>query len=452
MKKKIFSILAVLALVLSLVSVAGCGDKTPAGGQGTASGSSSQDEEEFFLDMPSELKGTTVKFATWIDHQNTDTLTCITGFEQTTGMKYEMVSVPQGDYISKLISLIAADQAPDVVVENGDFPRTLELLMPLTKEETGMDVTDPFWDQNLVKLFTIGKYCYLVNGANSSWNMAGACTYFNKTILEENGLKTPKDLVDENNWNLDSFYKLMGQIKTSCGFTRSGTVIDVTNFLATYGAQEVVFNAETDQFSNGTGSPQMLTGLQWLAKAASEGLAEMMLEGSHPNIENGTGAIQTAGAYGLRNKPGWFYAMDLDDLGYTYLPKINADDEDYPFTYSTRAYGICRGSRNPKGAAYFLRYFLNEDHYDVDKIFKTEEARTLYNELRAKGNPNVANFQRGVRMTANPDSGGLTSGLLGSVVWGSASQLSVNLAAASNNVDAGVKKANELIQGVIANQ
>ena len=59
-------------MVLSLMAVAGCGEKKPSQ-SGTGSGVMSNTEEEFFLDMPSELEGTTVKFATWIDHTKTDT-------------------------------------------------------------------------------------------------------------------------------------------------------------------------------------------------------------------------------------------------------------------------------------------------------------------------------------------------------------------------------------------
>ena len=126
--RRLLSILAAIIMVLSLMAVAGCGDKPVTGANG-GNAVMNNKEEEFFLDMPSELEGTTVKFATWIDHSQTDTADVLAGFEQTTGMKYEWVNVPQGEYITKLIGLIAADQAPDVIVENGDFPNSLELLI-----------------------------------------------------------------------------------------------------------------------------------------------------------------------------------------------------------------------------------------------------------------------------------------------------------------------------------
>ncbi|MBR3805766.1 MAG: hypothetical protein IKJ13_02875, partial [Clostridia bacterium] len=175
MLKRIISLLLCVAMLLSVCALAGCGGgnegNKPSGGPSTDL-SDNEKEEEFFLDMPSELRGTTVQFATWIGHDKTDTAICLAGFEETTGMKLELVQVNQSDYVVKMTSLIAADQSPDVVVENGDFPKTLNLLMPLEKETTGLDVTDPFWDQDVVKKYTIGKYPYLVNGKRSSWNIA----------------------------------------------------------------------------------------------------------------------------------------------------------------------------------------------------------------------------------------------------------------------------------------
>lgn len=160
MLKKILSLLLTVAVVLSLVAMAGCGKENGANNSGAASTASGVDalaEEEYFLDVPSELKGTKVQFATWIAHDTTDTGEVLAKFEQVTGIKPEIVLVNQEDYTVKLAALINAGQSPDVLVENGDFPSSIALLTPLTKEETGLDVTDPFWDQKVVDFYTVGN-------------------------------------------------------------------------------------------------------------------------------------------------------------------------------------------------------------------------------------------------------------------------------------------------------
>lgn len=449
MLKRIISLLLCVAMLLSVCALAGCkGGKTPGGtNSGTIEGD--EKEEEFFLDMPSELRGTTVQFATWIDHKATDTALCLAGFEETTGMTAELVQVNQADYVVKMTSLIAADQSPDVVVENGDFPKTLNLLMPLEKETTGLDVTDPFWDQDIVKTFTVGKYAYLVNGEKSSWNMVGGMTYFNKTILEENGITTPNELVEQNNWNVDSMWTLMEQIKAACGFTRTGTSIVFDIWLSMYGGNQMQWDPETDAFKTTIKDENTRKAIDYLMKGQDAGLLKA-IDNHDDDIARGNIALQICGAYGLRKHPGWFYSMDIDDLGFEVLPKINASDADYPYTCSTRAYGICLGSKNPKGAAYFLRYFLNEKNYDIDQIFKNEEAKNMYYKLRDNTNLSNPNFTMGIGRVTDPKYTSLT--MVTDLLAGTAAQVSVNLDKAYNKCEGSVAAANKLVAEIIDEQ
>lgn len=451
MLKRILTILLAVAMVLSMVAMAGCKDnggsegKKPTGGEQ----SSSQAEEEYFLDMPSELRGTTVKFATWIDHAKTDTSICLSGFEETTGMKYEMVQVNQSDYVVKMTALISADQSPDVVVENGDFPKTLNLLQPLSLETNGLDPTDPFWDQRTSELFHVGKNYYLVNGANSSWLMTGAMTYFHKTLLEENGIKTPADYVAENNWNTDTLWTLMTQVKSACGLSGPGATIVFDVWLSTYGGGQYRYNQETDKFENAIQSNESKKAIDYLMRGKDAGLLKI-ISNHDDGITKATHAVQICGAYGLRKSPGWFYTMDVDDLGFAVLPKLNADDADYPYTSSERAYGLCKGAKNAKGGAYFLRYFLNQEHYDMDQMFKNEEAKEMYLQLREKGDISKVGWSIGVGRVIDVSYSELN--LVQDLIDGTSAQVSVNLASVSSKLDAASNAANKLIEDVIAAQ
>lgn len=448
MTKRIITLLLAVAMLLSMCALAGCNG----GGKGNGGGNtgvSSAAEEEFFLDMPSELRGTTVQYATWIDHTKTDTAICLAGFEETTGMKAEITMVPEKEYISKVTSLIASDQAPDVIIENGEFPRTLNLLMPLEVETTSLDVTDPFWNQNTVKRYTIGKYSYLVNGANSSWDMVGAITYFNRTILEENGLTTPNELVEQDNWNVDSMWALMKQIKSSCGFSRPGTSIAFDPWVNMYGGNQISWDVETDTFKTTLKSEETKKAIDYLMRAKDEGLATI-IDNHDEDITFGNIALQICGAYGLRKSPGWFYSMDINDLGFEVLPKLNKDDADYPYTSSTRSYGICKGSDNPKGAAYFLRYFLNEKHYDINQIFKNEEAKTLYYKLRENAELNKISMTKGVGRVNDP--GFIPVDMVSDLIDGTSAQVTVNLEKSYNKCESYVAAANKLVSEFIAAQ
>ena len=449
MTKRIITILLALAMVLSMFALAGCGKDGDGGIKPSGNSSNATNEEDFFLDMPSELRGTTVEFATWIDHTKTDTAICLAGFEETTGIKAELVQVNQSDYVVKMTSLIASDQSPDVVVENGDFPKTLNLLQPLDKEVNCVDVTDPFWNQNTVKRFTVGDCSYLVNGVKSSWDMVGGMTYFNKTILEENGITTPNELKEQDNWNLDSMWTLMEQIKGACGFSRPGTSIVVDIWLNMHGGGLMAWDVETDTFKTTIKDENTKKAIDYLMKAQDAGLAKA-IDNHDDDIAKGNIALQICGAYGLRKSPGWFYTMDVDDLGFEVLPKINKDDADYPYTSSTRAYGVCKGAGNPKGAGYFLRYFLNEEHYDINQIFKNEEAKNMYYHLREKAELNKISMTMGIGRVTDPTYTSLT--MVNELLKGTSAQVAVNLEKSYNKCESAVAAANKLVSDVIAEQ
>ncbi len=442
--RKLASFLMAIIMVLSVMAMAGCGDKKPAGGD---NGDSAASEEDFFADMPSELRGTKVQFATWIDHNATDTANTLRGFERETGMKIEIVAVSQSSYIPKLNSLIAADEAPDVIVDNGEFPNTLRLLAPLSWEENAIDPKDPFWDQGITELFTIGNNSYLVNAKNSTFNMVGYYLLYNKTALEENGIKTPMQLKEEDNWNLDSFVTILRQMKQRYMQNEVAAWVNVHAIMDMMGAAEISMNKETGLLENGLKSPEALAALQWCIKYKDEGLIDLYMEAGSGNMS--TGGMSLGGAYSLRNKPGWFYDDNWDDYEAIVCPKVNATDADYPKTNSQRGYGICKGSKNPKGAGYFLRYFLNGDNYDLDEVYKNEMCKNMFLDLRDKYmDYEDADFQYGCRKIVDPDAGGTASGMLATLIKTSYAQLGTELSKTQNTVDAAVTKGNEIINEV----
>ncbi|MBR2043901.1 MAG: hypothetical protein IJ946_06140, partial [Clostridia bacterium] len=281
----------------------------------------------------------------------------------------------------------------------------------------------------------------------SSWNMTGQMTYFNKTILEENGILTPSELVEQNNWNVDSMWTLMEQIKSACGFSRAGTSIVFDGWVTMYGGSQMTWDPATSTFKTTIKEENTRKAIEYLMKGQDAGLLKI-IDNHDDAIAQGNIALQICGAYGLRKSPGWFYTMDIDDLGFEVLPKLNAADEDYPYTCSTRAYGICLGSKNPKGAAYFLRYFLNENHYDIDQIFKNEDAKNMYYKLREKGEiDKTIGFTMGIGRVTDPTYTSIT--MVKDLIGGTAAQVSVNLDKAYNKCEGSVASANKLIQDII---
>ena len=145
-----FKKLCSAVLIGAICLTAGCGGGESGKGKGSKGTSGGTAGDSYFDSVPAELEGTTVKFATWINHRSNESAAVLDDFTNLTGIEVELVSITQTEYISKLVALISAGQSPDVVVNNGEFPNVLQVLQPL--DGTAVDTTDSFWNQNIVKL------------------------------------------------------------------------------------------------------------------------------------------------------------------------------------------------------------------------------------------------------------------------------------------------------------
>ncbi len=375
-----FKRLCAIALVAVLCLCCGCGNDSGSGKKpGKKPAGTSNDP--YFDSVPVELEGTTVKFATWINHRANESADVLDNFTNLTGIDVEIVTITQNDYISELASLISAGQSPDVVVNNLEFPNILQVLMPL--DDTIIDTTDSFWNQEIVKLGKVGNRPYLINSVNSPWDMASACVYYNNKIFEDNGITTPALYLQEGRWTLDNFFKCARDLSKVCSESGAGIATDA--FFTTYTSGMVNYDTESNKFVSNLSNPEITSTWQNMIKAYEEGSIVFNDEGKRHLFVAGKTGMLFAGAYGLR-KYGWMNDMDINDLAFVPVPRVDASGEQVYGGTAFRSYGICKGASNPDGAAYFLRYFLNADNYDEETLYKNEAAAELYKELAQNQN------------------------------------------------------------------
>ena len=166
-----------------------------------------------YASIPDSIKGSTVRFATWIDHTQTEGAVPLANFEKDTGLKVELFTVAQSGYVSKLQSSIASGDVPDVFVSNeGDqnFPLTMQFAAPINKVST-VDLNEPIWDQSMLATATIDGNVYLVNTIGSPWSGSNLC-YYNKSLFEENGFTTPAEYYEQGNWTWATMKKVMKDV------------------------------------------------------------------------------------------------------------------------------------------------------------------------------------------------------------------------------------------------
>ncbi len=451
--KRVLSLIcALLVLVLAMSACGGGDDNTTASNNSSTDGDTVKSTVEVpSQDIPDEWKdynayaymdpsatAKPVRFATWIDHFNdSEGAVPLSTIEADTGLKVEIMKVEQSSYVSTLMTKIASGDIPDVFVNNETtqgFPLTLQIAAPINKVSS-LNLEEPFWDQSAIATGTIDGNVYLINAVGSPW-FGSDMVFYNKTIFEENGFKTPEEYYAEGNWTWDNMLKCAKEVK-NIDSTYSGMFLETDILTGSMGTSFVKYDYKTATFSNGTQDPKLLEAYEWYAKAKEEGY----LDGSMALFTQGKCGLGVRGPYGLKAS-GYWTNMNPEDVGFTYLPTMEAGDT--PLINAIyRMYGIVENAPNPEGGAYFLRYFLDYRNYDLDNAFLTVEAGNFYYELtNTTADQEYFTFDGPVATLVGDDTKAFWSPAR------NASQAGMKAAidSVSNLVDTAVAKANDIIQ------
>lgn len=461
MKRNIRAIAALLSMLMLITAFAGCSKNDSSSGSkdgkktieldGAQKKWASMFGEDYVAEraeyekanppynVPDELKGTTVKFATWIDHTKTEAKYPMANFSKVTGINVEWVEIPSSGYIEKIASMVAAGDAPDVYVENNQtYPTTLTLSTPLNKVKS-IDMKDPIWDKGFFDFTTFGGNTYQCNTRNSVWQTV-YLYFYNKKVYDENGLKTPADYMEEGTWNYENYVNSVRSFKELGGSFTGGTLTPEALSLM-YGSAIVYM--KDGHFVSGLKDEALKTGYSRYLSLVDDGL----MGGAEAAVMKGTAAGIITDSYGLKNS-GYFAGIDAETLGYATIPVD--DDADTKVASHYRAYGIVKGAKNAEGAGYFLRFFLDPYNYNWDEIFLDESAKEFYlkNCADIKFENKSFAFHRSMTRLMG------YTGYDGIYKWDSilktanSNQLNTALDSISNEVNSSIKKANELIDSL----
>lgn len=458
---KLRKIVAMMLVAVLTVSTVGCGgsdketekdtDQTSTANEGWADlfgeeyvkAREEYEAEHNPYDVPEELKGTTVKFATWIDHTTTEAAWIMENFEKDTGIKVEWVEIPQATYFQQLSQMVASGDSPDVYVENSEvFPMTLQISKPLDEVST-IDLEDPIWDKGYAEYSTAGNHYYQLNTKNSIWSSCDV-VYYNKKAMEENGIMTPQDYIDAGEWTWDNMLNIMREYNALGDNYKGGAL--TTDMLSCSLGTSIVYKKD-GRFVSGLNDEALATAYKTFLQASDEGLFDAH---ASLNMIKGTVGIYTTDGYGLK-KTGYFKGIDEDVLGFAPMPTKEGAEN-----YSTgryRAYGILSGSKNAEAAGIFLRYFLDPYHYKWDNTsFVSDAARDYFVE-------NVCNTEFKDRVCSMDV---CAASLLGYSGWDECSvwryklmrtsvdQLNTTMQSISGEVDTAVNKANAILDELAA--
>lgn len=386
-----------------------------------------------FANIPARLNGTTVTFAHWGDEGATEYEKVLKAFTKKTGIKYKLVSYDQAQYVSRVSQQIAAKSGPDVIIV-GQFPASLEILQPL---QNIIDLNDDFWDDNITEVYTVGGNTYAVNSLEGIWEDIDAVQY-NKRLFADNGLKSPLDYFNEGNWTWESFRKCAEELK-KLGYV--GGYADPEKINASLGSPMISYNPKTATFTAATAA-QLTPGYQFSAQMFKDGL--WTTTDWWGTFANGKVGMMVGGYWGAKYN-GCFKDMPDSDLGMVPMPSSINGQACKP-SGSPRAYGIAKGAKNPEGAAYLLRYFLDYSNYAAanaqalkSKSLEKMIFETIVPEIKSKGI--IYDFSGCAFLLTNSETGDVTS----DAYRADPAQVATVLAGKQNIINNAAQKANDKI-------
>lgn len=456
-------ICAIFAFAMLVCAMSACGNKGGEAGANTSTINSQKVENDDdsininrpdvsgewadfdpYASIPESIKGDTVRYATWIDHTTTEGKVPLSNFYNDTGLNVELFTVAQIGYVDNIMAKIAAGDKPDVFKNNegsANFPLTIQLAAPIDVV-SDVNLDEPIWHKSMLETATIDGHVYLVNTIGSPWSGSNL-VYYNKSLFEDNGFKTPEQYYEEGNWTWTTMLKAMKDI-SSIGPDVYGGIIDVDILADSAGVSFCMYDYKTATFSSGVNKNELQMAYQWYADARDQGLLSPDNLGNTSFIDGKCGLVIT-GVYGLKNT-GYFKDMDWNDIGFTYLPALE-DGSKGKISSIYRMYGIIDGAPNANAAGYFLRYWLDPDNYDIYDTFISNKAANFYYELtNSEADDKYFNFDFACNLLGNGRAVIFDDGAKAAT----AAAVPTKIKEVSNVVDDAVKKANQLIEDLKA--
>lgn len=441
MKKTIRNCIAALSAFSLLITMSACGSKTDSNTSSGSKNSNTVFADDPYSDIPSSLKGSTVKMVVWYEMPEEEKAV-LDAFTAKTGIKVEVTETAGTTaYTEKIVSLMSSNMAPDIIAFNSDtnFPGwTSSVLQPLDKNIFRLD--DKIWDKSVMDALKVGDNYYGVNIAGSFTNDSMYVLYYNDTLLKNYGITTPRSYYEQGNWNWDTLNEVLAKIKSGI----NGVV--PISFFKTF---PVMWSAGTDFVSyDGNKMSSNLTDTK-IVDAYSM-MSDWLHKGYYIDngyaaneLSNGKSAMLCGITYGMKSNNGWWSenkGLQTGKLDAVPFPSPKGSETTVPT--DCKLWGTAKGSANPEGAAYCLRYFLDPANYDMDSLFLNANLKKTFEDIQKM--PKQINYSQGVISYVDAQSYNVLNFQL---ITADSSQVNVALDSYSNIVTKSVSRVNSNVFG-----
>lgn len=450
--KKVISLLMVFAMLFCL---AACGNEETSssyyeeveggsnGGSNNGGGQVGDATQEITTEIPTNLKGTTVKMLFWRPLTTAEQAT-IKSFEKQTGMKVEVKNAANagGVYAELISASLAAKEGFDIAMFNNiNFPSRPTMYMQPLNDIKGFDFNDPAWDKSLMDTQKInGKY-YGVNIVGGHTNEFVAM-YYNATMFKNRGVTTPRQLWEKGNWNWDTFLecaKAMTYKENGVqyhGYVNRGTGY-MTYWLQAAGTDLVTYDGS--KFKSNLSDANVLNIIKYYNEFRTK--HKVMSDETYgvDNFRQGQSAMFSVITYAMFKDSDTRFNQMTDTIDAVPFPMPKGKEE--VALVDTALFGILKGAKNPEGAAHFLRYFLDPQNYNLSANFINKNLEKTFNAL-AKMNKRVSITEGVVNYGAQVD----FANVCHNIVLTDAAQVTSKVKSYATNFDFAVNKANKAVK------
>ena len=361
-------------------------------------------------------------------------------YEKKTGVNIRITYTVGTEYTKKLVSLISGKDSPDVVrVSSSEFPRiATTALQPLKTNVYQLD--SDCWDKSLMDAYKInGKYYGVAMPGTWSCMDTSYVTFYNTKLLQQCGVKAdqmPYKLYTQGKWNWDTQKSIVDKLKSK-GYTG----ISLHNYglqMYSAGVDFVTYNGKT--FSNSLTS---LNSSSMIVKAweSVASFGNSVVEWDRRNFAAGKIGLFTTIAFDMYKEGDGFPSIDgVNVNNFEAVPVAGPKGKTAYVPCNPKCWGIAKGAKNPEGAAYFLRYFLDTSGFNMGGTFFRSQFKTVFDKITSSSSKKAIMYGQGV---VDYIAKGKYTNLTQKLKSTSPGNVKSQLDAAKGTIDSGMKRANK---------
>jgi len=287
-------------------------------------------------------------------------------FEETYGGKVTVVVVPWGEQKATLISMVNAGDQVDVAQANDqNFPvyPLKKIVQPIDQY---LDLSDPLWNPAVTKAYTFGGKSYAVGTS-----AAPIVIYYNKTLFNDNGVKTPTEYYNEGNWTWETFRQVAMELTQDTdgdgkndqfgfGWWDGGFAL----FAGSNGKTVLSFNDDGTITTN-YDSENIMEAMQFTQDAfLKDKFIDVEKEGDYFNAEFKHGKLAMTAEFGFAGFTVYSSDYEIDFVPVPTGPKGTKDVGPGGLT----GWAIPTASKNPEGAAAFIKMLSENEKKAAEEL------------------------------------------------------------------------------------